>query len=98
MQYIYANNLIHVGLIEQTVYNWSSSFWDTSIQGTQNLVPENVHIIFVFITSIKGTSDPIQRKGTFFLGSETWVYFNLHYFRRHLNTQKVTDHKEGWYL
>ena len=35
--------------------------WDTSIQGTppfraQNSVPENVHISFVFFTSIEGTS------------------------------------------
>ena len=28
---------------------------DTSIQGTQNLVRENVHIIFVSVTSIEGT-------------------------------------------
>ena len=48
MQYIYANNLIHVGLFEQTV-QLIILFWDTSIQGKQNLVPENVRIIFLFI-------------------------------------------------
>ena len=75
MQYIYANNLIHVGLIEQTVYNWSSSFWDTSIQGTQNLVPENVHIIFVFITSIKGTSDLCSEETDIISGSRNLGLF-----------------------
>ena len=69
MQYIYANNLIHVGLIEQTECNWSSSLWDTSIQGTQNLVPENVHSIFVFITSIKGMSDLYSEERDTFSGS-----------------------------
>ena len=48
MQYVYANNLIQVGLFEQTV-QLIILFWDTSIQGKQNLVPENVRIIFVFI-------------------------------------------------
>ena len=38
---------------------------DTSVQGTQNLVPQNVDIIFVFATSIEGT--PLSRgKGHFF--------------------------------
>ena len=92
MQYIYANNLIHVGLFEQTV-ELIILFWDTSIQGKQNLVPENVRIIFVFITSIKGTSDLYSEERDTFLGPETWVYFNLHYYRRHLSTQK-----EGWYI
>ena len=69
MQYIYANNLIHVGLFEQTV-QLNILFWDTSIQGKQNLVPENVRIIFVFITSIKGTSDLyISEKRDTFSGS-----------------------------
>ena len=47
MQYIYANNLIHVGLFEQT--ELIILFWDTSIQWKQNLVLENVRIVFVFI-------------------------------------------------
>ena len=60
---------IHVGLIEQTECNWSSFLWDTSIQGTQNLVPENVNIIVVFITSIKGTSDLYSEERDTFSGS-----------------------------
>ena len=68
MQYIYANNLIHVGLFEQTV-ELIILFWDTSIQGKQNLVPENVRIIFVFITSIKGTSDLYSEERDTFAGS-----------------------------
>ena len=68
MQYIYANNLIHVGLFEQTV-QLIILFWDTSIQGKQNLIPENVRIIFVFITSIKGTSDLYSEERDIFSGS-----------------------------
>ena len=45
------------------------------VQGTQNLVPKKVHIIFVFVSFIEGT--PLLRgKGHFF-----WVLkprFNLH--------------------
>ena len=38
---------------------------DTTFQGTQNLVSKNVHIIFVFVTSIEGT--PLfTGKGHFF--------------------------------
>ena len=36
---------------------------------TQNLVPENVHIIFVSITSIKGTSDLYSEERDIFSGS-----------------------------
>ena len=68
MQYIYAKNLIHVGLFEQTV-QLIILFWDTSIQGKQNLVPENVRIIFVFITSIKGMSDLYSEERDTFSGS-----------------------------
>ena len=39
---------------------------DTSVQGTQNLVPENVDMIFVFATSIEGT--PLFRGKGHFLG------------------------------
>ena len=67
MQYIYADNLIHVGLIEQTV--WSSSFCDTSIQGTKNLVLENVHIIFVSMNSIEGMSDLYSEESDIFSAS-----------------------------
>ena len=53
--------------------------WDTSIQGTPPHALrghkiwslKNVHIIFEFATSIKGSS--IQGKGTLFLGLKTWV-------------------------
>ena len=69
MQYIYANNLIHVGLILRKQCNWSSSFWDTSIQETQNLAPENVHIVFVSITSIKGKSHLYSEEKDTFSGS-----------------------------
>ena len=69
MQYIYANNLIHVGLILSKQCNWSSCFCDTSIQGTQNLAPENVHIVFVSITSIKGKSDLYSEEKDTFSGS-----------------------------
>ena len=74
MQYIYANNLIHVGLFEQTV-QLIILFWDTSIQGKQNLVPENVRIIFVFITSIKGTSDLYSEERDIFSRSRTLGLF-----------------------
>ena len=39
---------------------------DTSIQGTQNLAPTNIHIIFLSVSSVEGT--PLFRgKGHFFL-------------------------------
>ena len=65
---------------------------DTSIQETQNLVPENAHLICVFDTSLEGT--PLFREKEHFF----WVpkpTFNLHSAGGHLSTQKVTDHKEG---
>ena len=39
---------------------------DSSIQGTQNLAPTNIHIIFLSVSSVEGT--PLFRgKGHFFL-------------------------------
>ena len=43
---------------------------DTSIQGTQNLVRKNVHIIFLFVSSVEET---LQAKETRFLGPVTQV-------------------------
>ena len=51
----------------------------------------NIHIIFLSVTSTEGTPLQIQEKGTLFLIPETQVSPP---FRGHLNTQKVTDHKE----
>ena len=68
--------------------------WDTSIQGTQNLVPEkNFHIIFECVTAIEGT--PLFRgKGHIF-----WVPKpGLTSIQGTLSTQNMTYHKEGWYI
>ena len=66
-------------------------FWDTFIQGTPPFrghkiwSGKNVHIIFIFVTSIEGT--PLFKgKGTLFLEPPS---------RRHFSTQKVTYHKNG---
>ena len=94
MQYIlYANNLIHVGLIEQTVL-LIILFLGHLHSGDTKFGP----IIFVFITSIKGTSDLYSEERDIFSGSRNLGLFILHYFRGHLSTQKVTDLKEGWHL
>ena len=66
--------------------------WNTSIQGTQNLVPEkNFHIIFECVTAIEGT--PLFR------GEEHifWVPKpGLTSILGTLSTQNMTYHKEGW--
>ena len=68
--------------------------WDTSIQGTQNLVPEkNFQIIFECVTAIEGT--PLFR------GEEHifWVPKpGLTSIQGTLRTQNMTYHKEGWYI
>ena len=58
------------------IIRWNLSLkWDTSTQGTQNLVPEkyphNLCTCYLFWTNTS-----IQGKGTLFLGPETWI--NLH--------------------
>ena len=60
-------------------------------EGTQHLVPEKCHVIFVFVSSIEGT--PLfMGKGLFFdSGSQTWIQ---PLFLVHLSTQKVTSHKK----
>ena len=71
--------------------------WDTSIQetppfrGRKIWCPKNVHVIFVFVSSIEGT--PLfMGKGLFFdSGSQTWIQ---PLFLVHLSTQKVTSHKK----
>ena len=68
--------------------------WDTSIQvtppfeGHKTWSRKNVHIISVFVTSIKGKL-LFRRKGHFF-----WVQTLVSpLFRGHLSNQKVTDDK-----
>ena len=39
---------------------------DATIQGTQNLLPQNVHIVFVFVTSVEGTRLFRGKKSNFF--------------------------------
>ena len=56
-------------------YSGTSLLWDTSIQGTQTLVPEKHPYNLVAVTCIKGTP-PFREKGHIF-----WVpkpKFNLH--------------------
>ena len=67
--------------------------WDTSIQGTQNLVPEkNFHIIFECVTAIEGT--PLFRgKEQWFSGSQN---LGLTSIQGTLSTQNMTDHKDSW--
>ena len=57
MQYIYANNLIHVGLIEQIVKLIILFLWHLNLGNTKFGAGKCAHIIFVSITSIKGTSE-----------------------------------------
>ena len=58
---------------------------DTSIHRTQNMVPEKrSHHLCIYYFYLRNASS-----------LETWV---LPAFRGHLSTQKVTDHKHGWYL
>ena len=67
---------------------------DTSIQGTQNLVPKKCsHNLCIFYLCCRDTS--IQGKGTLFLCHKTWVYLP---FRGHLRNQWVTGHKNCRYI
>ena len=64
--------------------------WDTSIQGTQNLVEKNFHIIFECVSAIEGT--PLFRGK----GHNFWVPKPvLTSIQGTLITQNMTDHKES---
>ena len=97
MQYIYANNLILVGLFAQTVLLIILFLGHLHSGNTKFGPGKCAHNLYIYdiVPLLNGRVASIQRKGTFFLGPETWLYFNLHYFSGHLSTQKVTDHKEG---
>ena len=62
---------------------------NSSVQGTQNLVPENVDMIFVFATSIEGT--PLFRGKGHFLGPGDTLQLKLRL------TTKIVD-KLKWTL
>ena len=76
MQYIlYANNLIHVGLIEQTVLLIILFLGHLHSEDTKFGPGKCAHNLCIYVLPLlKGRVTSIQRKGTFFVGPETWVY------------------------
>ena len=56
-------------MVAPLVFTLEPLLWDTSIQRTQHLFRENVHKIFVLVTSIEGHL--YLGKGSLFVGLET---------------------------